>query len=165
MAEVAEVLAGVGIIISLIFVGLQLQDNTVATRSAAASASNASVSAWYNSVGNESQASALLWRYLGNPESLTAEERYQAELNIHGLLLNMQTNYFLSSEGVLYAEINASIVGVLTDVRELPGFQRYWERRKRHFSDAFQEFVDTTLAASDSDSQTIYESLYTGEPD
>jgi hypothetical protein len=47
IAELAEVIAAVAIVISLIFVGMQLRENTIATKSANANASVAAIQDWY----------------------------------------------------------------------------------------------------------------------
>ena len=47
IAELAEVIAAGAIVISLIFVGMQLRENTIATKSANANASVAAIQDWY----------------------------------------------------------------------------------------------------------------------
>ena len=71
-ALIAEIVGSVAVVISLIFVGVQLQANTSATRSATASAASSSTSAWYIAMGGLTQASALFFNFMNDPISADA---------------------------------------------------------------------------------------------
>ena len=74
MTQIAEIVGAAAIVISLIFVGVQLQRNTSATRSANASDASAATSAWYIAMGTSPQASSLFYNFMNDPDSVTAEE-------------------------------------------------------------------------------------------
>jgi hypothetical protein len=57
IALIAEVLGGLGILITLIYLAIQFRENTKATRSATASSTNATLVSWYNGIGKNEQAS------------------------------------------------------------------------------------------------------------
>ena len=147
IALLAEIFGGFAILISLIFVGFQFKENAKATRSATATATNATVASWYSSIGNDQQSSMVLWQFLGDPESLTQQERYQPILNIHGQMLSFQNMYFLAKEETLDNRISESLSKVLMGVKDQPGFMFYWNTRKSLFFVEFQNYVDKILTS------------------
>ncbi len=57
IALITEIIGGIAILISLIFVGFQFRENTIATKSATANAANAITVSWYTQTGNSAQSS------------------------------------------------------------------------------------------------------------
>ncbi len=91
-ALITEIIGGIALFISLIFVGVQFRENTIATKSATANAANAITVSWYNEAGNSAQSSQLLWDYIKDPKSITTgAEKFQATILMHGLILSFQT--------------------------------------------------------------------------
>ena len=142
-----EMMGGVGVILSLIFVGIQIRENNRATMSAMASASVDSISAWYFEIGNDDQSSALLYQYLANPSSLSPEQKFQAAMNLHGLFLIFQNTYYLVNEGTLEQSILHSLTEAIVGVKEQPGFLLFWKQRRSIFLEGFQEYVDSLVAS------------------
>ena len=81
IALITEIIGGVALFVSLIFVGVQFKENTTATKSATANAANAITVSWYTETGNSKQSSQLLWDYIKDPKSITtAAEKFQATI-------------------------------------------------------------------------------------
>ena len=109
-ALITEIIGGIALFISLIFVGVQFRENTIATKSATANAANAITVSWYNEAGNSAQSSQLLWDYIKDPKSITTgAEKFQATILMHGLILSFQNNYYLASEGTLDQDVQESL--------------------------------------------------------
>ena len=132
-AQIAEIVGAVAIVLSLIFVGFQLNDNARATRSATATATIASMSSWYAGSGQSDQTSANFLNAIENPDAQTREEWFQFVMNFHAFMLNVQSSYYLVEEGTLDLEIRNSLTAVIMGVKDLPGFRLYWKQRKAIF--------------------------------
>ena len=156
IALYTEVIGGIAIVISLIFVGVQFRENTIATKSATANSANAMAVSWYTSTGGDGQTSQLLWNYIKNPNDLTNAEKYQATLIMHGLFLSFQNSYYLAKEGTLDQSVHESLTASIVAAKNQPGFIDYWENRKSLF---FVEFRDYVTATMESDSE-ITEGIY-----
>lgn len=154
-ALIAEIVASVAIVVSLIFVGVQLRSNTSATRSATASAASSAISAWYNAMGTSAQASALFFNFMNDPDSLTPQERLQSVFAVHGVLVNFQTSFMLANEGTLDRQIKDTILEAVVVVKDKPGFRYYWEQRKAFFYDEFQEYVEQLMKVERTTSNDI----------
>jgi hypothetical protein len=151
-----EILGAIGVILSLIFVGIQIRENNRATMSAMASASVDSVSAWYLEIGNNDQSSALLYQYLSNPNSLSPQQSFQAVMNLHGLFLIFQNTYYLANEGTLETQIQYRLTEAIAGVKDQPGLRLFWKQRRSIFLKGFQEYVDSILASDRKNSEGLY---------
>ena len=144
-ASVAEIIGAAAIVISLIYVGIQVQDSTLAVRSATANDISAAMSSWYITTGNDSEASRIVLDGITNPEYLSREETAQFIYLIHGLFLEYQAAYYVSEQGTLDIEMRESLVNTLQGVRDQPGFKLYWEQRQDLFQPTFRAFVDDLI--------------------
>ena len=154
-ALIAEIVGSVAVVVSLVFVGVQLRANTSATRSATASAASSATTAWYNAMGTSAQASALFFDFMNDPHSLTPADRLQAVFVVHGALVNFQTSFMLANEGTLDNQIKDAILEAVVVVKDKPGFRYYWEQRRAFFYDAFQEYVEQLMKVERATSNDI----------
>ena len=157
-ANVAEIVGTAAVVVSLIYVGIQVNDSTRAVRSATANQTTSAISAWYSNIGNNEQSAALFAKGIVDPESLSAEELAQFIYLAHGLILEFQAAYYLSEEGTLDLELRESITNNLAGVRETPGFLLYWSQRGSLLKPSFRKFVDDVLASGTTN--TDFAALY-----
>ena len=160
VALLTEIIGGIAIVISIIFVGIQFKENTIATKSATANAANAIAIAWYSETGNSAQSSQLLWDYIKDPTSIISNgEKYQATLLLHGLFLSWQNSYYLVEEGTLDKNILNSLTASLNATKNQPGIHEYWENRKSLFFMEFREYITSILTSDSEVIEGIYENL------
>jgi hypothetical protein len=157
IALITEIVGGISIVISLLFVGMQFKENTKATRSATALATVSEMTSWYSNIGNSERGSYIFWNFLSNPDSLKPEERFQAIMNIHGAMLTFQNSYYLVKEGTLDQEIQQSLLEIINGIKRTPGFTVFWESRKSIFLKEFQEYVEEIIASQKVTSEGVYE--------
>jgi hypothetical protein len=157
-ASLAEVIGAIAIVVSLIYVGIQVNDSALAVRSATANETSAAISSWYSELGTSIQATDVFVRGIANPESLTSSETAQFIYLTHGLFFQYQGAFYLAEEGTLDSELQQSLVNTLLGVREQPGFLMYWEQRGTLFQPGFREFVDDLIA--NGDTNTNLEQIY-----
>jgi hypothetical protein len=156
IALIVEILGGIAILISLLFVGIQLKENTKATRSSTATATIGTMTDWYVTMGTDAEASEAFWRFLANPESMTKEEQLQHIYILHGLLLTFQNSYYLALEGTLDERIPESLNQVIVGVKDQPGFQLYWKARKSIFFKEYRDYVDEIMKSDTKISDGVY---------
>ena len=159
IALIAEIFGGIAIFISLIFVGVQLKENTKETRSATATATIATMASWYGDIGNNQQSSMLFYKFLATPDSIPKDQKIQAIYNLHSMFLIFQNSYYLVKEGTLDPSIQESLTVVIKGVRDQPGMLYYWKTRKTIFFKDFRAYVDEILQTNDPISQGIYEKV------
>jgi hypothetical protein len=144
-ASVAEIVGAAAVIISLAYVGYQVNDNTSAIRSAAANDASVAMQSWYLEMGSNREASDLWFNAMTSPEPLPTHDEFQFMM-MHAVLLGMQNSYLLAQEGTIDTEFREGITTALVAVKDLPGMMRYWRQRRDFFHSGFAEYVDGLLA-------------------
>ena len=158
---VAEALSALAVVTSLVFVGLQMYENTRATRSAIAAETTATISEWYNSLSDSAETSQVTRAFLRDPSALSPDEKYRGAMKLHSLMLIFQSAYYLEEQGTLDVKIRDSMTKVLQSVGAQKGMTFYWTQRRPTFTNKnFIAFVDQSLQSGD----TLPESLY-ADPD
>ena len=155
-AFVAEIVGGIAVVISLIYVGLQVSDSTSAIRSAAASDATTTMQSWYLEMGSNRQASDVWFNAMTSPEPLPARDEFQFMMSMHTVILGMQNSYLLSKEGTLDAEFREAVTTALVAVKDLPGMERYWRQRRGFLHTGFAEYVDGLLAQDPIETLDMY---------
>ena len=159
MASIAEVIGAVAIVVSLIYVGVQVKDSTRAVRSATANETSAALSTWYREIGTDPEAGRVFLDGMTNPELLSREELFRFIFLAHSVMLEFQAAFYLAQEGTLDPELQASITNTLLAVKDQPGMALYWEQRGNLFQPSFQTYFNALIASGDADNpmERIYQ--------
>ena len=156
-AHLAEIVGGVAIILSLLFVGFQVSENSRQVRSETAHNVTAAMQSWYLEMGANAQAASTFRKAVNDPINLSEDEAVQFVMSAHSIMLVHQSMYFLGAEGTLDAEMNRAMSSSLAAVARTKGFAWYWEQRRVYFTDEFQGFVDDVIAGTAGDGAHIYQ--------
>jgi hypothetical protein len=159
MASIAEVIGAVAIVVSLIYVGVQVEDSTRAVRSATANETSAALSTWYREIGTDPEAGRVFLDGMTNPELLSREELFRFIFLAHSVMLEFQAAFYLAQERTLDPELQASITNTLLAVKDQPGMALYWEQRGDLFQPSFQTYFNALIASGDPDNpmERIYQ--------
>jgi hypothetical protein len=157
IASLSEIIASIALVISLIFVGVQLRMNTRATKSASAIAASTATSEWYRALGGNAENSALFRAFVANPEGLTPDQRYQSVVNLYAAILIFQNNFYLAKEGTLDPEMKDTITQSISVIKDYPGWKYFWEERRSMFLSKFQDYVDALMTTDSKFSSTVYD--------
>jgi hypothetical protein len=142
-ANVAEIGAAVGVIISLIFVGLQLQSNTEATEAATREAINHKDMA-YLSLRLDSAVLARANAKIDNGETLSPLEVSQVVHQEYVNFVSFEHSFYQFRKGALEAEEWSRHENIARFRIESSEHARAMWARKRHtFTPPFREVVDS----------------------
>jgi hypothetical protein len=158
LALVAEIVGGVALVVSLIYVGLQVRHSASAIRSASASDATTAMQLWYIEMGTNRQAGDVWFNAMRSPDPLPAQDEFQFLMSMHAAILGMQNCYLLSKEGTLDAEFRESVTTAVVAVKDLPGMVRFWSQRRGFFHAEFAEYVDSLLTRDAIETLDIYKS-------
>ncbi|MEM8636758.1 MAG: hypothetical protein AAGF33_17465 [Pseudomonadota bacterium] len=140
---IGQTVAVVAIVLSLIFVGVQIRQNTAQSKADAAEAAHRSFLDWY--YNQNSEHGELFARAQVGFETLSAKERYLHTANVMPFLMNLQEAHIKWLEGSLvedrwrFWDQFATIVSVPESMKEI------WKERRFMFSDDFQAYFDEKL--------------------
>ena len=162
-ASFAEIIGALAVVISLVYVGIQVNDSAGAVRSASANDANVALQAFYLQVGADRETSSTMYRGLMSEQALTNEEEYQFLMMLHGAFLGFQNSYLLVEEGTLDEELLNSLNTTVANVHQLPGMKRYWKQRRSYLHPGFAEWVDRVSVQGTETTMDLYKTP-DGEP-
>ena len=155
-ANWAEIISAIAIVVSLIYVGVQVSDNTSATRSASASHANTEFIGWYEHLSSDPEIVDVWYRGVIEPENLTDQEFIRFIWLVHIVMLQFQNNYYLVEEGTLEKKVLDSIAITMTTIKGSAGFERYWGLRKKLFYPEYRMFIEDLMYNSQHKASPTY---------
>lgn len=147
MAEIAEVVAAVGVLVSLLYVGYEINQNTVAVRSTAYQAIHDAEDQFWADLGGDADA-VVLWQK-GLEEGLDAlgsKSRDRFVIIARRLIYLYQNVHYQNRKGVVEKDLWQAWVASLDEFLAEPGFIEVVDEVRPHLSDAFDELVGQRLA-------------------
>ena len=156
LANIAEVIGAFAVVVSLIYVGVQVNDSNSAVRSASVNDANVAVQEWYMQIGSDMQTSRLFYGALMSDEALTNEDEFQFIMMFHGVFLAFQNSYLMSEEGTIDSELVDGLTGAILAVKDTPGMKRYWRQRRATLHPRFVRYVDELLKQEGETPMEIY---------
>lgn len=156
MALIAEVIGAFAVVISLIYVGIQVNDSASAVRAASANDANTTLQNFYLEVGSDRETSEIFYTALVSPVPLEPTEEFQFLMMLHAAFLAFQNSYFLAKEGTIDEDLHEAITAALVGVRETPGVKRYWRQRRSYLHPEFAQYVDDLIVRESDVTVDIY---------
>jgi hypothetical protein len=147
-AQLAEIIAAVGVVIGLIFVGLELQQNTHAQR---VTATQILVTDYTESIDFMSMSQDVACVYvlgINGLENLNGISRYRFFTIWFHIFRSAEQLHFYAQEGMIDERIWRGFTRQIDEVSRLPGVRQWWAVRKDWFSDDFQAYIDDLVANS-----------------
>jgi hypothetical protein len=156
-AHVAEIIGAVAIIISLLYVSIQMKDTTRAIKSTATNDAATAMQAWYLTVGGDEQTSRVFYNGMTAPDALSKEEMFQFIMITHAAFLGFQNSFELAEQGTLDMDIQRSITNTVIATKDLPGFEIYWRQRGPLFNHGFQKFIENLRTVDTVTASEVYQ--------
>jgi hypothetical protein len=144
-ANLAEIIGAFAVVVSLLYVGIQVNDSASAVRSASANDANVALQNWYLQIGSDRETSERFYAALTSETPLSNQEEFQFLMMLHGAFLAFQNSYLLAEEGTIDTDLREAITAAILGVKTLPGMKRYWRQRRSYLHSGFAEYVDQLL--------------------
>ncbi len=154
-ASIAEIIGAFAVVISLLYVGVQVNDSASAVRAASANDANVALQNWYLQVGSDQQTSEVFYEALTSEVALSNDKEFQFLMMLHGAFLAFQNSYLLAEEGTIDAELREAITAAILGVKYTPGMERYWRQRKSYLHSGFVSYVDELLELDEDTDVTV----------
>lgn len=144
-ANVAEIIGTLAFVVSLIFVGVQIGQNTAATRAAASQAVHSSFSDWYQSVQGDPELLSLSTKGMADYDSLSPTEKSQFIALFMSFSLDTQDAFYKWRDGTLDPELWRTWELVSMNLYSTPGGKAFWKERRYLFAESYQNFIQNDL--------------------
>ena len=145
VGAIGEIVGAVAVVVTLIYLTVQIRAGTRASRAAAVTDATAAVQAWYQELGTNPESANLFLEGMSDPQSLSHARQFQFLMLLHCIFLGFQRTYLLSHTGTLDVGLRDSIGTAVQAVNQLPGIHFYWRHRRLFFQPEFVTWVEDLL--------------------
>ena len=146
IANIAEITGVVIVVITLIYLSVQLHQNTQALNSSSAQATHDALTNGYLTLATDSDLNRIFRNGSQDPSTLTDDEMGQFFAFWSATMFITQNCLYQTRSGALDEELmNTWLLGLRNTVH-LPGFQYFWKQRNFVFSGDMQKYVEDVLA-------------------
>jgi len=141
----ASIVAAFGVVVSLMFVGLQIRRNTSANNAAAAAAVHNNFAAFYRSIQGDQALMGIIIKGLKDYDSISEVEKAQMNSVFMAFNLHMQDAFYKWKDGALSPEFWRAWELVSLNMFAAHGGKGFWADRCYLFSAAYQDFISNDL--------------------
>ena len=143
LGAIGEFVSGIVVVGSLIFVGLQVRQNTAATRAANHHAITDSFNQGNRLVASDPTLAAVFRRGNESRADLTDDERVQYDFLWLSVLRILETLYYQSEVGAAERQLLEAEQRSLKAIFASPGTQEWWHANPYSFSAEFRTYAES----------------------
>src|SRR5580698_10347569 len=141
LVNVASLLSSVAVLVSVIYLGLQIRQSARNQRSLMERGRSEQVGNWLQFIAGPDIAPLVLRGHAQDP-SLTADERQRYLWCLYLLLLHYEDSFYQKREGMFGDEQYTSIRNQMQDSAKAPGFRAAWTEVRGNFPAQFRSYAD-----------------------
>ena len=145
VAAMAEMLGAIAVVVSLIYLGRQVRQNTTAVRTGNANTVQNNFQKLAKLFYTDPEMTAIVMRAMESDKDLTPVQRLGAYAYFFDFLKTAELAHYHLRKGELDEELWIASMAFYKAYFTTPGFKAYWKERKVSFVPAFQEVVDQWL--------------------
>ena len=150
IANIAEISAAALVIVSLIYVAIQIKQNTKATQLSTSQAFIDTHGELVMHIAVDKEFRDIYWRGLKGLSNLHGSETAAFAAWIIHTFRVWESFYYQWQEGVFDDRLWAGSKSQLCDVFGYPGTREIWSARYHQLSEEFREFVDNEVVSAES---------------
>ena len=140
--QLAEVFSALAVVVGLVFVGMELRQNTIIQRVNATQALAAEYSDALEVMAYEGEAACIYALGTQGLDNLSQVQRLRFFVMMFLIFRSAEQLHFYSLEGMVEPRIWRGFERQLQEVANLPGVSQWWDVRRSWFSDEFQLYLD-----------------------
>lgn len=145
LANVGELVGGFAVVVSLIYLAIQIRQNTANIRSATLATNTEIWSSMLTQVAHPDFNESYLLGSSGKPD-LKPHQLLQFYLICRAIFVAFESQFYQHQQGTLDSEIYLGYErSTKNQILSLPGFQAYWRATSHEFSPDFVERVDQLI--------------------
>ncbi len=142
LAQIAEIIAAFAVVLSLIYVGKEVQSNTAAVRGTAMQAVATTDASILMAVATDATLSEIVRLGHEDPSRLTPSDAFRYNLFMRQFWLSFQNIYQQSELSLIDQSVWRSYVSVICGMASRPGVQETWSSHTYILDAAFVAIVD-----------------------
>lgn len=154
LANLGEIIGAIAVVVSLIYLAVQVRQNTQAQRTENFARALDRVAAMQASLTQDAQTTAVFSRAVETPSELTPKERIQFTWAMYELFGALEFMFMASKTKAIPKEIWQRWSAATSWWLSFPGVQQWWNARPIPFTQSFTVFVEDLLVHNPTDNTT-----------
>jgi hypothetical protein len=143
LASIGEIVSSIAVIISLVYLAMQIRQNTEAERTSTYQSIVSDFGALNNNMASTPELSDMFVRGLENFEQFNPDERARISQSFFQCFRYFENMFYQHHKGYLDEDIWVGWKRLILTYYSRPGFQTWWEFRKDVYSRPFVDFLAT----------------------
>jgi len=149
VAAIADIIASIAVVISLIYLSIQIRRQTVETKLATGNELANQLIYVYESLSDNAELADLFYRGINDFHSLSPGQKIQLSTYFSRLLRVMEGMFYQLQHGRIDSAIWSGLDKAIQDLCRYPGMKMWWETRKHWFSDEFAAYLSMYISSQD----------------
>ena len=135
--------AALAVVVSLLYLGAQIQQNTRAVRAASYQEVASGVSDFQMLIAQNDSLARIYMQGMANPQKLSPEELVRFEMVIGQLFTKFDAAIYLFNQQMIDTYAITPYTHFIFTQLETPGVAAWWEKAQLFFSDDMRQYIDT----------------------
>jgi hypothetical protein len=149
LGNIGEFVGALGVIASLVYLALQIRQNTRSTRTAMYQATTRDMFEAADLMARDADLNAIWFTGIRDFDSLSREEMRRFASYMFSLLRRYDNAHHQTNAGMIDGEWWAGISETLEYTISHPGVQSWWKEGRSLFRPDFREFIDQMISGSE----------------
>lgn len=146
---IGELVGGAAVIVTLIYLALQLRDNTRAVRLDTSHTVIAEFRGMFDMLSTCRELAEIVVAAATDPDSLTGADKLQYWTYNNSFMRAVENAYFQWSNGALDEAQWRGMQAMVRDYVHTAGFAEFWQNRGHWYSSEFQRVMETELLSGE----------------
>jgi hypothetical protein len=143
LGNIGEIIGAVGVVISLVYLGIQIRKNTEAERTSTYQAIVSDFGAMNNTMASTPELSHLFVQAMENYHQLSSDEKARISQLFFQCFRYFENMFYQHRQGYLDEEVWTGWRRLMLTYYARPGFQTWWEHRRVVYSEPFANFLES----------------------
>jgi len=145
LANIGQVIGAIAVVVSLIYVALQIRQNTNAVRAATVQSVHEHFANWYNAFASDESLSKVAVDGLKDYSLLSDTDRARFVAMFMAFLSYSQNAFLKWRQGLLAPSLWLGWEQVIMNLVCAPGGKTFWKERAYLFGEEFRRYVESDL--------------------
>ena len=144
VGAVGEIIGATAVLLSLLYLGFQIRQNTKSLKSSSYQAAIASMSESSNIIASNEQSARICRTMLfGDTQDLSEDESFMGSAWLTGLFRNYENFYYQHQTGAMEDHLWEGMRRTMVGYYNLPNIGEWWAVRKGIYSTEFSAFLES----------------------
>lgn len=149
LAAIADTIGTAVVVISLIYLSIQVHRQTVETKLATGNELANQLNYVYANLSDNAELADLFYQGINDFHSLSPGRKIQLSTYFSRLLRVMEGMFYQQRHGRVEATVWSGLDRAIQDFCRYPGIKSWWETRKHWFSDEFVAYLSIYISSQE----------------